>query len=257
LERAEAVANLKRIHLEKLLLAFEAEKSIPMLDIDEYGTPEKVARVLRSAFMLPRGPVENLVEVLEDYGVFIFLEDFTSMQLSGFTLIGDGITPLMFINKNFPGDAERLTIGHELGHLIMHHIISEIAEKVAWGFAAEFLMPEDDIMGDLLKAKKIIDFADLKRKWKISMAALMHRSHELGIITDAQYRYLMQGMAPYRIEEPVYTPQEIPTLFAELITQYKNEYEYSTDDLLHIFNITKAMFNDLYEKDSGRIKIVK
>ncbi|MDR1900740.1 MAG: XRE family transcriptional regulator [Treponema sp.] len=256
-EQAEAIANLKRIHLEKLLTEFEAERMIPKLELDEFGTPEKIAQVVRSYFMLPRGPIDNLVALLENYGVFIFLENFSSMQLAGFTLIGDGTTPIMFINKNAPGDMERLTIGHELGHLIMHIIITENVENEAWKFATEFLMPKADIIPDLRKARRIVDYADLKRKWKISMAALIRRAHELKIITDTQYRYLMQGMASYRVKEPVQTSQEIPTLFDELMSKYKNEYTYSPGELTQILNIHKAMFDDLYTKNTNGIKIVK
>jgi len=255
-EQAEAIANLKRIHLEKLLIAFDIEKIIPKLEIDEYGTPEKVAQVLRTYLQLPKGPVQNLVMVLEDHGVFIFLEDFTSMQLSGFTLIGNDTTPIIFINKEAPGDAERLTLAHELGHIVMHAIISKSVEDEAWRFATEFMMPRADISFELRRARKVADFADLKRKWKISMVALMRRSHELNFITDTHYRYLMQAMARYRIEEPVQTPQEIPSLFDELITKYKTEYDYSDDEIAKVLTVHKEMYQDLYVKNNT-IKLVK
>jgi len=255
-EQAEAIANLKRIHLEKLLDGFDIEKTIPRLDIDEYGTPEKIAQTLRTHLQLPRGPIQNLVTVLEDYGVFIFLEEFVSMQLSGFTLVGTDTTPIVFINKEAPGDAERLTLAHELGHIVMHTIISNNVENEAWSFAAEFLMPKADISFELRKARKVVDFADLKRKWKISMVALMRRSHELNYIGDTHYRYLMQAMSHHRIEEPVKTPQELPSLFDELISRYKNEYDYSDDELAQALNVSSEMYQDLYGRGCT-LKLVK
>jgi len=255
-EQAEAIANLKRVHLEKLIDAFDIEKIIPKLDIEEYGTPVKIAQVLRAFLQLPRGPVPNLVATLEDHGVFIFLEEFASMQLAGFTLVGNDTTPVVFINGELPGDAERLTLAHELGHIVMHAIISENAEGEAWGFAAEFMMPKADVSLDLRRARKIRDFADLKRKWKISMAALIRRSYELGFTNATQYRYLMQAMAPYRVKEPVETPQEIPTLFDELITKYQTEYDYSEDEMASLLAVHKEMYQDLYSKTS-QIRLVK
>jgi Zn-dependent peptidase ImmA (M78 family) len=255
-EQAEAIANMKRIHLEKLLMEFEINNIIPKFDLEEYGTPEKIAQVMRARLKLPKGPIQNLVGVLEDYGVFIFLEEFTSMQLAGFTLIGNDTTPIIFVNKEAPGDAERMTIAHELGHIVMHTIINENVEEEAWRFAAEFLMPKADIIPDLRKARKIADFADLKRKWEISMMALMRRSHGLHFITDTQYRFLMQGMSKYRIVEPVQTPQEIPALFDELIGQYKTEYNYSDAELLKLLVISREMYNDLYVRNNN-IRIVK
>jgi Zn-dependent peptidase ImmA (M78 family) len=255
-EQAEAIANLKRLHLEKLLMGFEINNIIPKLDLEEYGTPERIAQVIRAHLKLPKGPVHNLVAVLEDHGVFVFLEEFISMQLAGFTLIGNDTTPIIFVNKEAPGDAERMTIAHELGHIVMHTIINENVEEEAWRFAVEFLMPKADISPELRKARKIADFADLKRKWKISMMALMRRSHELHFITDTHYRFLMQGMSKYRIVEPVQTPQEIPMLFDELISQYKIEYNYSDAELLQLLTVFKEMYNDLYVKNNNII-IVK
>jgi Zn-dependent peptidase ImmA (M78 family) len=255
-EQAEAIANLKRIHLEKLLVGFEINKTIPRLDMEDYGTPEKIAQAIRAYLNLPKGPVYNLVEILEDYGVFVFLEEFISMQLAGFTLIGNDTTPVIFVNKESPGDAERMTIAHELGHIVMHTIINEKVEEEAWRFAVEFLMPKADIISDLRKAQKIADFADLKRKWRISMMALMRRSHELNFITDMHYRFLMQGMSKYRVVEPVQIPQETPALFDELISQYKTEYNYSDAEILQLLTISKEMYNDLYVKNNN-IRIVK
>ena len=212
--------------------------------------------MLRAHFHLPKGPVKNLITTLEDHGVFIFLEDFSSMKLTGFTLVGNDTTPIIFINNEAPGDAERLTVAHELGHIVMHAIISENAEDEAWRFAAEFMMPKADISFELRKARKLADFADLKRKWKISMMALMRRSRELSMITDTHYRYLMQAMARYRIEEPVSTPQEIPSLFGELISKYKDEYNYSDDEIAQVLSIHKEMYRDLYVKCDS-IRLVK
>lgn len=257
LEHAEAIANLKRIHLMKLLPAVEVDGFIPKLDLIEYGDVSGVAQAIRSHFHLPHGPIDNVVALLEAHGVFVFLENFPSIQLAGFTLIGNGSHPLMFINKNAPGDMERLTIGHELGHLVMHDVISETAEEEAWAFAAEFLMPKEDILTDLRKARTLQDYSALKRKWKISMMALMRRSHDLHVIDDNQYRYLMQKMAPYRINEPVQVPQEKSTLFEELITTYTDELEYSKADLCAVLNVHETLFDDLYGNNEKRIRLIK
>jgi Zn-dependent peptidase ImmA (M78 family) len=52
--------------------------------------------------------------------------------------------------KVIPGDRERLTLAHEVGHVVMHHLpTEEDPEDEANLFAATFLMPADDIHGDL------------------------------------------------------------------------------------------------------------
>jgi Zn-dependent peptidase ImmA (M78 family) len=257
LESAEATANLRRIHLKKLLQAVDIDGSIPKLSIDEYDSPQKIAQVVRKYFSLPHGPILNIVDILEDKGVFIFLEEFDSIQLSGFTLIENGSQPpIIFVNKNAPGDMERLTIAHELGHIVMHDVLNEHIEEEAWAFAAEFMMPECDIYDDLRRAKTIHDFSLLKRKWKISMSALIRRSKDLSILTENQYRYWMQKMAPYRKKEPVQVPQEKPSLYRELINTYKEELNYSKEELCKILSINKEMYDEMYEEKENRIRLV-
>ena len=60
-------------------------------------------------------------------------------------------------------------------------------------FAAEFLMPEKDIKGDFKDGVTLNILADLKRKWRVSMQALLYRANDIGVITDNQKRYLIIG----------------------------------------------------------------
>ena len=246
-EHCEALANLKRIHTEKLLEKVSIPYLLPSPSLNEPIQPEKTASNLRALLQIPKGPIDTLVSLLETQGLFIFLEPFPTVKLTGFSLIGEQTRPIAFINKSAPGDMERLTIAHELGHILMHRFASDSAEDEAWSFATEFLMPRSDILPDLRKARKLADFARLKQKWKVSMAALIGGSHKLGLLTDNQYRYFMQGMAPYRTNEPVHIPQEVPTLFDSLLERYIT-MGYSLENLAAELAVTPALFKELYEK---------
>lgn len=257
-ERAEALGNLKRIHILKLLPAVNIDVSLPHLDIENYkGDATLVAQAIRGFFHLPRGPVENVTDTLENHGLFIFHDDLGSVQLDAFTLIGEKF-PAVFLNKSSPPDRLRLSLAHELGHIVMHEIINSSVEDEAWLFAGEFLMPAVDIKDDLRKARSLTDFADLKRKWKVSMAALIRRSHQLGVINDERYRYLMQCMAPYRVVEPVVLPVEKPTLFDELLETYFLDMKYTQDELLSVLCIDQDLYDDLYKETNSRcIRLLK
>ena len=256
-EHAEALANLRRIYIQRLESAVEIDDTIPRLELDEHdGSPTRVAQVVRAFFKLPIGPVENMVRVLEDHGAFIFLEDFQSRQLDAFTLVGDGLRPTIFVNRSFPGDRERLSIAHELGHIVMHTIPTSNAEEEAWQFAEEFLLPEVSIKDELRRARRLSDYSDLKRKWKVSMAALIRRAKNLELIDANRYRYLMQQMAPYRVREPVPLSLEQPSLVNELISAYRGDLKYSDEELLEVLCITKAMFSELYEQSDRKLRIV-
>ncbi|MHC5879723.1 ImmA/IrrE family metallo-endopeptidase, partial [Streptococcus pyogenes] len=58
--------------------------------------------------------------------------------------------PVMLINANAAPDRKRLTLAHELGHLVLHSTNpTENMETEATAFAAEFLMPESEIRPEL------------------------------------------------------------------------------------------------------------
>jgi Zn-dependent peptidase ImmA (M78 family) len=115
-------------------------------------------------------------------------------------------------------------LAHELGHLVMHKTlpltsVSEI-EKDAQLFAAEFLMPSDEIRRDLLPPLTLTKVARLKPKWGVSMQALIVRARELDLISQRQYRYLFQQLAArgWRDAEPsnLDVPIERPRLIAKM-----------------------------------------
>ena len=66
-------------------------------------------------------------------------------------------------------------------------------------------MPAGTIIEDL-KSERLTLFrlAALKIKWQVSMQALARRARELQVLSDRQYRYLMQQIATrgWRTHEP-------------------------------------------------------
>jgi transcriptional regulator with XRE-family HTH domain len=77
LARIVAKMNIRRLHLTKLLISFDWKTNafIPEIDADEYQgrsrspfTVESAARSLREMWMLPAGPIPNMVELLKANG---------------------------------------------------------------------------------------------------------------------------------------------------------------------------------------------
>jgi len=158
LARIGAIINIQRQHIAKLMRSYEIEavKPIPQIDLDESGlTPEKVAERLRAYWMLPRGPVPNVVELIEEAGGIVILARFGTALLEGISFRSEGLPPLFFMNKEVPGDFFRFSLAHELGHIVMHTVPDDdekMAEE-AHRFAAAFLMPAGDIKPYLANAK--------------------------------------------------------------------------------------------------------
>jgi Zn-dependent peptidase ImmA (M78 family) len=156
-----------------------------------------------------------------------------------------------------PGERVRLTLAHEIGHIIMHHLPTEDMEREADRFAAEFLMPPHDITPDLTSLT-FANLARLKSYWKVSMAALIVRAHETGKITDRQYRTLFEQMNKneYRMNEPVPIPIENPTLLKDILNVYINDNGYSLSELSQLVALHEHEFRCEYCNTDRTLHIV-
>ncbi|QRK06060.1 ImmA/IrrE family metallo-endopeptidase [Archangium violaceum] len=246
LARIHANVVLKRIQMEVLLRSADApENRIPAVNLREQGTtPERVARDLRVRWQMPRGPVENLTELLEGMGVIIIPTDFGTDLISGLSAYepSDGLPPLIFIGTNCPGDRMRFTLAHELAHIVLHHHLdlpSTDCESEADRFAAEFLMPAADIRGFLTRLD-LEGAAALKRTWKVSMSSLIKRAGDLELISPSRSRslFIEMGRRGWRTHEPVEIPPEKQTLHWELATAHLDELGYSDEELSKALDTT-------------------
>jgi len=168
---------------------------------------------------LPSGPVRDLSGWMESAGCVIFDEDFGTLRIDGMSQWLDS-HPVVLLNNNAPTDRRRLTLAHELGHLCLHTgelgvAVPEEAEQEANGFAAEFLMPADEIRSQL-RNLTLGKLHDLKRLWQVSMQALVERGYQLNRVTASQRTALYKQLSArgWRKREPlsdVLVP-EVPTL---------------------------------------------
>lgn len=101
----------------------------------------------------------------------------------------------------------RFTAAHELGHLLLHTdvIPGDIShERQADAFAAEFLMPADEIVGELPTRVDLPAFLRLQQRWGVSVSALLYRCRELGTLSEASYKRAMMRISRlgWRTNEP-------------------------------------------------------
>lgn len=236
LARIEAVINIRRQHIAKLLRSYEFEvtKPIPQIDLDETGlTPETVAERMRAYWMLPRGPIPSVVDLIEEAGGIVILARFGTNLLDGLSFRLEGMPPLFFMNKDVPGDRFRFSLAHELGHMVMHSIPDddEKMEDEAHRFAAAFLMPATDIKPYLVGAK-IGALGRVKGYWKVSIKALIKRTHDLKLITPSQYKFMnIQYNKFFKGDEPVDIALEQPFRLNNMFRYHQDELGYSIDDL--------------------------
>jgi Zn-dependent peptidase ImmA (M78 family)/DNA-binding XRE family transcriptional regulator len=216
----EARLNLLRVHASFLFeeISIMSDQHVPTFDPEDLP-PQRAAQLIRAQWKMPLGPVVNLTRWLEASGVLVFEEDFGTHRIDGLSQwVGDH--PVMLINAAAPPDRKRLTKAHELGHLVLHSsIATEDMESEANRFAAELLMPIDEIRPELRKVD-LGTLVELKREWGVSMQAILERAYGLKTVTpEARTRfYKMMNARGWKSNEPggEFIPDEHPEFPAQI-----------------------------------------
>ena len=239
--------------------------NLPVWDVEKYGSPEKAAISLREMWRVPKGPLRKLIELIEDNGILVVGFDFGADGIDGFAIRGAHNDPIIFFNSNLPGDRRRLTIAHELAHLMLHIGLKcaehRDIEKEAFGFASEFLVPASEFAKSFVRLD-LPTLAGMKQYWSVSMQSLIVKAQNHSLITANQSRYLWQLMAKndYLKREPVAidVPIEEPSLLREIIEVYQSELEYSIDEIAQSVSLTtKEFLQTFFTKKRSLFKIVR
>jgi Zn-dependent peptidase ImmA (M78 family) len=124
---------------------------------------------------------------------------------------------------------QRFDLAHECGHLIMHRGLQtgdRITEDQAHRFASAFLFPRGAVLREFPRGTWIDWNAlyALKKRWKISVRALVRRGYDLKLLTPAQYRtanihLVKTGQAKVeRYDDDGTMPIEQPELLSAALT---------------------------------------
>lgn len=259
-KRIHAQVNELRIHAAVLLREAEIESkfSFHRLALGPEG-PEKAAQTLRQLWQLPDGPIRSVVGSIERAGGIVFRCPFGTDKLDGVSqwpLDSDHVPPVLFVREDAPGDRERFTLCHELGHLLLHHLPTPDPEDEADRFASELLMPAREI-GPELSRLTLEKAAALKCFWKVSMASIVRRAYDLGRITERQYRYLYTELSRlgYRKCEPAAIPPEEPQLFREVLEVHRSAHGRNPAMLSTLLGLHLHQYNDTYGRGILRLRI--
>ena len=261
LSRITAMMNIYRSHIRNLLEAAEIEfKHVPEHDIDEFDSIAEIARAVRRHAGIPSGPIKNLTEKLEDLGIVIIPFNPGTRMFAGASMLSEKPNYIVAINSQMPGDRFRWTLAHELGHMVMHRMPTLEMEAQAEAFAAEFLMPANEI-GQYLSDLTLERLASLKRYWNVSMFAILQHALRLGKITERHHRTMITRLAKVgitRLKEPpeLNVPAEKPTLLNELLDFHATELRYDADQISELLAIKTKVFLDRYTFTGRRLKLV-
>ena len=219
LRAASALERRRALHMtevvREIVETLETEVKLPDLDLPRRPVGEgadnntaEAARLIRKSWGLPPGPISHMVLTVERRGIVVARPRQGDSRIDAYSVRFPQRPVIVMSSAKWKRDRSRFDVAHELGHLVMHEPAQATAqwmEKQAQRFAAEFLMPEQDIREDLQRATSLSHLFDVKRKWGTSLAALTVRQHHLGILDADGYTSRMKAISArgWRRHEPV------------------------------------------------------
>lgn len=258
-----AKVNFHRIQAARLLkqARIKSTYSFHRLDPNKHRGPEGCAREMRRIWQLPAGPIRNVVRMIEGAGGMVFRCPFGAARVDGISqwaLDAPELPPVFFVHEDAPGDRQRWTLCHEVGHVIMHHLPTENdPEDEANRFANELLMPASEI-AETLSNMTLTKAAALKSYWKVSMQAIIVRAHFLRKISDSQYQYLFRQLSAngYRKVEPSPIPAEEPEMFDDLLEFHRKSLKRNTAQLSELLGEEERAFRAQYSRNFSGFSLV-
>ena len=189
-------------YLERLfeVVSFVGDSVLPEAPVYERvfaSDCESAGQYLRRILGLaPDGPVGNITDILENHGFIICPVAFEERGFSGNSGTVNG-RPYIAVNVSMPGERQRFTLIHELAHLVFLLKDEHSEERMVDEIAGAFLLPQGDILRELGPRRSDIrgDLRYIQREYGISMAAIVMRAHQIGIIAKATYESTMKWLS--------------------------------------------------------------
>jgi hypothetical protein len=203
------------------LIAEDGETDIPAnaMPVRTLDGVEERADELRRRWNLGDDPVARMTDVLEDHHVHVAEID-ASERFDGLAAVArseDGMVRAAAVvsRRGVPAARQRLNLAHELGHLVLKPGKGVDEEKAAFRFGAAFLAPASTLRREVGVRRSAIGVDELlllKRRYGMSLQALVHRLHDLGVINDlhAQQWWRTINAKGWKKVEPEEAPPEHP-----------------------------------------------
>lgn len=233
--RVEQEEKIKFIAIVYNMLSeyLEFEK-VNLTQIPTNATPQEAANILREYWGLGNRPIENIVYLAESNGLIVTDFETATGDVDAFShkITSDDMeTYLIGYSKNKRTAARiHFDVAHEIGHILLHNWREDLEcidkeefkeiELQAHAFASAFLLPEDEFRKDVSPyATNLAYYTELKKTWKVSIAAMIRRAKDLDIITADDYSRLMRNMQKQGIRKIEPLDDELVTAEPSLLRQ--------------------------------------
>lgn len=228
---------------------------------------EALAITCRQHWRLGLGPIDDVIRIIEGSGILTVREFLGHIKMDGVSrwFEPEG-RPYMFIAADKASAVRnRFDASHELGHLIMHRNLTAAdntrlyheLERQAHLFASAFLMPADSISVEL--ANPTLDtLVVLKRRWKVSIAAMLMRAKSLNLLSDAYITRLWKNYSArgWKRSEPLDNElkPELPRLLPRSINLLLEKGGFSKEQLLATIGLAAPDIESLCQLPEGYLR---
>ncbi len=221
-EQLERQFALERL-LPDSLSPFELPDGLPAR-IDDLEALETVALTVRHAWKLGENPIPDMVGALEDHGIIVLLVPSLDQRFNGLSARVDG-KPVIAVGEDWPGDRQRFTLAHELGHLILSGRLAPglDEEKACDRFAGAFLVPANAVHLTLGPQRHWLEPRELmllKQEYGLSMGGWIMRAVQTGCLNKTQagkLHGLFRKHGWHREEPGEPYPRETPQRFEQQV----------------------------------------
>lgn len=241
------------------------EVNVPQIDAADYRDIrdtdiEAMACACRERWNLGRGPISDVLLVLENAGVCVVKEEVGSAAMDGLSnWSAADHRPYMLIAKDKDTCARsRLDAAHELGHLVLHRGIRERMlaegaafkeiERQAYLFAGAFLLPGESFSAEVW-SPSLNAFLALKKRWRVSIGAMIKRCGSLEMMSSEYEQRLWKYYSArgWRKSEPLddELEPESPRLLARSIRLLVENNVCGRRDLLEEFRLPPSDVENL------------
>ncbi|WHM16675.1 helix-turn-helix domain-containing protein [Micrococcus yunnanensis] len=204
-KRSEEAVKVWWQGLAEMIATLDRTVNLMPSHLPTHREPAAAAALLREQMgFSPSTPIPHLIRAAEALGVYVgtcgFDED---LHLKNHDASSDWANlenrpsvPVVLCREHSSWERTRFSFAHELGHLVMHRYGGgPDKEKEATEFAGELLVPTSSLAHDWPGHATILNLLPLKRKWGISIAALVMRGASAGLISDAKKTSLFKQLS--------------------------------------------------------------
>ncbi len=193
---------------------------------------EDAAEAVRETLGLgPHDPIPNATRALERLGAGV-IQALAPLETS--KLDHDGMSRPNAVNKRplvttvgvQPPAVSRMTLMHELGHLIYDSSLAAPIQSTrspeelrAFRFAGAMLIPATVVRSRITESLTLHGYLRVKADYGISVAALIKRASDLRVISPSRARslFIQHSSQGWRRSEPVEVAAEEPRLLSQAV----------------------------------------